>query len=85
MSSDLADLVRRSPAVGVILALEQVTTVAGAQRIYHAELAGRRRSRVLRSADRRIAQLRGTEDLSHRTRLVVAATVVETDALRRGR
>lgn len=53
--------VRESSSVVLRMALDQVQTVAGAERIWCAEWDGQRRVDVLRGAERRIEQLGGAE------------------------
>lgn len=69
------DLVRRGTVPELALALTAVRTLAGAERIYHAERAGLNRPVVIHEAARRIAELGGTEPLGHGPRLVLAAEV----------
>lgn len=72
--SDLADLVRQTPALAVRLAVEQVQTVEGAMRLWRVEREGRRRIGVLWAIERRIAELRA-ESSPIRTRITIASDV----------
>lgn len=70
-------VIRRSPLEAVLLGLEQVTTEAGAVSILRAEQAGRRRPLILRTAERRVAQMRGQELAGMRTSLVAEGSAAE--------
>lgn len=78
---DFVRLIRQQPLAHVLLAIESVRTQQGAVNIYGAESEGLRRPSVLRAAERRLEQLRGTEAPGSRTQLVVAGAAVETASL----
>lgn len=71
-----AAIIRGHSTTEVCLALTQVRTRAGAERIYQAERSGRGRRVILREAARRIAELGGTESTGHGPQLVIAAETV---------
>jgi hypothetical protein len=69
--------VRSSNVDTVYLAIAQVNTVAGAERLYWAERDGLCRGIVLRAAARRIEQLGGTEPEGSRLLLLVMGQSLE--------
>jgi hypothetical protein len=75
--TSFAALIRSQPRDVMLLALEQVTTYAGALRIYRAEANGLRRWNVLLTAARRLEQLGGTERPGVRTSLIAAGVALE--------
>lgn len=73
--------VRRAHEGALLVALEMVTTHAGALRILRAEASGRRRGLVLLTAHRRLAQLEGHERPGQRVSVIAEAVAEETARL----
>jgi len=78
-SVELEDRLRRVPAAVIYLALTQVTTAAGAIRMFNAERNGHKRLPVLRAVDRRVAELGGNIPVSVWIKLVAAGDSVDAN------
>lgn len=72
------EVVRQASALALRMAVDQVQTLAGALAIRGAERAGLARPNVLRTVDRRVAELRGESGKAPVT-LVVEAEAVDAD------
>ncbi len=73
---DYIALLKRQPQPVCLLAIAQLTTIAAAVRFHWAEREGHKRPQVLRTVERRIAEL-GGEEAVQRPQLVFAAEVLE--------
>jgi hypothetical protein len=85
IADELVDRLRAASLAEAFMAAEQVTTASGAVRLFNAERLGLSRRPVLRTIERRIAQLSGEMPDGQRTTLVTEGRSVETASLNQTR